>query len=128
SARARIGEISGVGPVPEIAGVTAGGMPERDKCIHVLVGHSLAEGPGVNPLGDEALALMRHDFDTTICRCEGAWDNEGDAPQKDLSRHTRSLRRAGRTDAIQYAIPDSGPVAAIYAGTHSVRLIIAQET
>lgn len=41
--------------VPEIAGVSAGGMPERVKCLHVLVGHSLAEGPGANRLGDEAL-------------------------------------------------------------------------
>jgi len=128
SARARIGEISGVGPVPEIAGVTAGGMPERVKCIHVLVGHSLAEGPGVNPLGDEALAAMRHEFDPTVCRCEGAWDTERDAPQKDLSRHTRRLRRAGRTNPIQYTEPGSGPVAAIDAGTNSVRLLIAQET
>jgi hypothetical protein len=35
--------------------VTAGGMPYRVKCLHVLVAHSLAAGPGVNPLGDEAL-------------------------------------------------------------------------
>jgi hypothetical protein len=38
--------------------VTAGGMPERVKCLHVLVAHALAVGPGVNPLGDEALALL----------------------------------------------------------------------
>jgi uncharacterized protein len=37
---------------------TAGGMPDRVKCLHVLVGHSLAAGPGVNPFGDEALALL----------------------------------------------------------------------
>ncbi len=37
---------------------TAGGMPRRVKCLHVLVAHSLAAGPGVNPFGDEALALM----------------------------------------------------------------------
>lgn len=36
--------------------VTAGGMPDRVKCLHVLVAHSLAVGPGVNPLGDEAIA------------------------------------------------------------------------
>lgn len=35
-----------------------GGMPDRVKCLHVLVAHSLAVGPGVNPLGDEALALL----------------------------------------------------------------------
>jgi hypothetical protein len=35
--------------------VTAGGMPNRVKCLHVLVAHSLAVGPGVNPLGDDAV-------------------------------------------------------------------------
>ena len=34
-----------------------GGMPGRVKCLHALVAHSLAVGPGVNPFGDEALAL-----------------------------------------------------------------------
>ena len=52
AARAEIGE------VPEIAGVSAGGMPDRVKCLHVLVAHSLVAGPGVNPLGDEALAML----------------------------------------------------------------------
>jgi hypothetical protein len=37
---------------------SAGGMPDRVKCLHVLVGHSLAAGPGVNPLGDEALEAL----------------------------------------------------------------------
>lgn len=44
--------------VPEIAGTSAGGMPGRVKCLHVLVAHALAAGPGVNPLGDEALAML----------------------------------------------------------------------
>ncbi len=44
--------------VEEIAGITAGGMPSRVKCLHVLVGHALAAGPGLNPFGDEALALL----------------------------------------------------------------------
>jgi hypothetical protein len=39
-------------------GVSAGGMPGRVKCLHVLVAHSLAVGAGVNPLGDEALAML----------------------------------------------------------------------
>ena len=45
--------------VPEIAGISAGGMPTRVKCLHALVGHALAAGPGVNPFGDEALAVLR---------------------------------------------------------------------
>ena len=36
--------------------VTAGGMPDRVKCLHVHIAHSLAVGPGVNPFGDEAIA------------------------------------------------------------------------
>jgi hypothetical protein len=44
--------------VPEIDGISAGGMPDRVKCLHVLVAHALAAGPGVNPLGDEALAAL----------------------------------------------------------------------
>jgi len=44
-----------IGEVPEIVGVSAGGMPDRVKCLHVLAAHSLAEGRGVNPLGDEVL-------------------------------------------------------------------------
>lgn len=47
-----------LGHVEEIAGISAGGMPTRVKCLHVLVGHSLAKGPGVNPLGDKALAML----------------------------------------------------------------------
>lgn len=39
--------------------VTAGGMPERVKCLHALLAHSLAVGPGVNPFGDETLSLVR---------------------------------------------------------------------
>src|SRR5690606_32586707 len=34
-----------LGEVPEIAGISAGGMPTRVKCLHVLVGHALAAGP-----------------------------------------------------------------------------------
>jgi uncharacterized protein len=43
-----------LGDVAEIAGVSAGGMPTRVKCLHALLAHALAAGPGVNPLGDEA--------------------------------------------------------------------------
>lgn len=42
-----------LGDVPEIAGTSAGGMPTRVKCLHALLAHALAAGPGVNPLGDE---------------------------------------------------------------------------
>lgn len=47
-----------LGHVPEIEGISAGGMPTRVKCLHVLVGHALAAGEGVNPLGDEAVRAL----------------------------------------------------------------------
>jgi hypothetical protein len=47
-----------IADVPEIAGTSAGGMPARVKCLHVLAAHALAAGPEVNPLGDETLAML----------------------------------------------------------------------
>jgi hypothetical protein len=55
---AYLGRREGHEAVAEIAGISAGGMPTRVKCLHVLVAHALAAGPGVNPLGDEALAAL----------------------------------------------------------------------
>ena len=60
-ARAEIGE------VPEIAGISAGGMPDRVKCLHVLAGQSLAQGRGVNPLGDEVLDRLGEWWSTGPC-------------------------------------------------------------
>ncbi len=53
--------------VPEIEGISAGGMPTRVKCLHALIGHSLAAGPGVNPIGD--LALEACAWQPTRCAC-----------------------------------------------------------
>ncbi|WP_147918204.1 DUF501 domain-containing protein [Ruania zhangjianzhongii] len=58
-----------LGEVAEIEGISAGGMPTRVKCLHVLVAHSLAVGPGVNPLGDEALELIAHVWRPDRCTC-----------------------------------------------------------
>ena len=43
---------AGLEPLPPGA-QSAGGMPDRVKCLHALVAHELAE-PGVNPLGRQA--------------------------------------------------------------------------
>lgn len=58
-----------LGDVPEIHGISAGGMPDRVKCLHVLTGHALASGPGVNPFGDEALDLISHQWSPDRCTC-----------------------------------------------------------
>jgi hypothetical protein len=63
--------------VPEIAGISAGGMPDRVKCLHVLAGQSLAQGRGVNPLGDEVLDLLGDWWTSGPCVDP---DAAGDAP------------------------------------------------
>lgn len=57
-----------LGAVPEIAGISAGGMPDRVKCLHVLAGQALAQGRGVNPLGDEVLELIGDWWVAGACR------------------------------------------------------------
>ena len=57
--------------VPEIDGISAGGMPDRVKCLHVLAGQSLAQGRGINPLGDEVLDLLGHWWGEGPCVTDG---------------------------------------------------------
>ena len=64
---AYLADRAGFGDVPEIDGISAGGMPERVKCLHALAAHALAAGPGVNPIGDAALA--RSDWSPDRCTC-----------------------------------------------------------
>ena len=52
-----------------IAGISAGGMPTRVKCLHALVAQSLVMGLGVNAIGDDVLRRISRDFDPTVCRC-----------------------------------------------------------
>ncbi len=64
-----IADREGIESVEEIAGISAGGMPSRVKCLHALAGHALAAGPGINPIGD--LALERADWSPLVCECVG---------------------------------------------------------
>lgn len=57
----------GLEPVDEISGISAGGMPNRVKCLHALVGHALAAGPGVNLVGD--IALEECSWSPKVCAC-----------------------------------------------------------
>lgn len=54
--------------VGEIRNFSAGGMPDRVKCLHALVGHSLAKGPGVNLIGD--IALLSLPWSAAQCECQ----------------------------------------------------------
>ncbi|MFV0494726.1 DUF501 domain-containing protein [Mycobacterium sp.] len=52
---------------------SGGGMPDRVKCLHVLIAHSLAKGPGVNPFGDEALVLLAGESGPAAALLGGRW-------------------------------------------------------
>jgi hypothetical protein len=65
--QAYLADREGYGHVDEIDGISAGGMPTRVKCLHALAGHALAAGPGVNPIGDRALAMSTWSPDRCVC-------------------------------------------------------------
>jgi hypothetical protein len=64
---AYLSDRAGFGHVEEIEGISAGGMPTRVKCLHALAAHALAAGPGVNPIGDRALALGSWSPERCVC-------------------------------------------------------------
>lgn len=98
--RADVARHSGTGEVPEVDGISAGGLPNRVKCLHALVGHALVAGPGINPAGDRALLEMRR---RGLIGAE-----ESFLSADDLAERARMQR-----------------VAAIDCGTNSIRLLIA---
>lgn len=66
------------GDVPEIDGISSGGMPTRVKCLHALAGQALAEGPGINPVADEVLATIPGAVLDLVCRCAEEADDAAD--------------------------------------------------
>lgn len=74
-----LAERRSLGEVAEIEGISAGGMPQRVKCLHVLVGQSLACGPDVNPFGDEALEEVGAWWEPRSCAGDRAEDSRGTA-------------------------------------------------
>jgi hypothetical protein len=74
----------GVAPLPP-GTQSAGGMPERVKCLHALAAHALA-APGVNPLGAEAV------------QAAGPWWQAGPcvAAHPDVAHDEGRRREAGR--------------------------------
>jgi hypothetical protein len=65
--RSYLADREGLGEVEETAGISAGGMPDRVKCLHALLAHALAAGPGINPLGDEVRDLLGTWWDSGPC-------------------------------------------------------------
>ena len=100
---------AGVEPLPP-GTQSAGGMPERVKCLHALVAHELAAA-GVNPFGAEALEAV------------GAWWLSGPCVGEPvLTSRVRALcRRALRPGRRAVTCR----VAAVDCGTNSLRLLLA---
>lgn len=71
--RERIRLISGTDEVPEIENISAGGMPTRVKCLHAVIGHTLAVGCGINPMGDWGLDEITDWWTPQVCACEPSW-------------------------------------------------------
>ena len=86
---------AGVEPLPP-GTQSAGGMPERVKCLHALVAHELAV-PGGNPFGREAAAAA------------GQWWAEGPCvPLPATARADAAHEEAGRTEAPSAEAPPHG--------------------
>jgi hypothetical protein len=68
--RAAAARVAGVAPLPP-GTQSAGGMPDRVKCLHALAAHELAV-PGANPLGREAVALAGSWWRAGPCVCGAA--------------------------------------------------------
>jgi hypothetical protein len=78
--RARLGHAVEMKQVAEIEHVSAGGMPHRVKCLHSLVAHALARGPGVNPLGDETLTRLAAWWSAGPCVSSGDPQHRSNLP------------------------------------------------
>lgn len=99
--RAQIAAEQGTGPVAQIEGISAGGMPTRVKCLHALAAQALASGRGVNPLGDEVVAELGR-FWTNPCHPEHVEPERPAVPQNpddsDDSEHPDDSGRPGSSE------------------------------
>jgi hypothetical protein len=66
--RSYLAERESIEVVDELKEISAGGMPNRVKCLHALAAHSLAVGEGINPIGD--LAVANSDWKIEKCQCD----------------------------------------------------------
>jgi hypothetical protein len=85
----------GLEPLPS-GTQSAGGMPDRVKCLHALVAHELAV-PGANPLGREALDAAGPWWSLGSCLPGGRPPVPPDASAPGPDRKGRDRIRLGRT-------------------------------
>lgn len=109
-----------------ILDISAGGMPDRVKCLHALLAQTLVMGKGVNPIGDIVLNRIVDEFDPSVCRCTIPWiDDVSDDASKvsdDVSKDVSKVSKISKCEVSNKSVC----VAAIDCGTNSIRLKIAR--
>lgn len=119
-----------------ILDISAGGMPDRVKCLHALLAQTLVMGKGVNPIGDIVLNRIVDEFNPSVCRCTIPWidDASDDASKvsddvsKDVSKVSKNACEASKVSKVSKCEVSNKSVcvAAIDCGTNSIRLKIAR--
>lgn len=118
-----------------ILDISAGGMPDRVKCLHALLAQTLVMGKGVNPIGDIVLNRIVDEFDSSVCRCTIPWiDDVSDDASNDVSDDasydaskvsddvSKDVNKVSKCEVSNKSVC----VAAIDCGTNSIRLKIAR--
>lgn len=109
-----------------ILDISAGGMPDRVKCLHALLAQTLVMGKGVNPIGDIVLNRIVDEFNPSVCRCTIPWidDASYDASKvsDDVSKDVSKVSKISKCEVSNKSVC----VAAIDCGTNSIRLKIAR--
>lgn len=125
-----------------ILDISAGGMPDRVKCLHALLAQTLVMGKGVNPIGDIVLNRIVDEFNPSVCRCTIPWiddvsddasddasevsDGDSDGMSKDVSKDVSKVSKDVNKVSKCEVSNKSVCVAAIDCGTNSIRLKIAR--
>ncbi len=118
-----------------ILDISAGGMPDRVKCLHALLAQTLVMGKGVNPIGDIVLNRIVDEFDPSVCRCTIPWiddvsddasDDVSDDASYDASKVSDDVSKDVNKVSKCEVSNKSVCVAAIDCGTNSIRLKIAR--
>ena len=94
-----------LGDVPEISGVSAGGMPTRVKCLHALVGHSLAATYTRNEAMTRVAAIDCGTNSIRLLVADGHIGEDGRPHLADLTRQMRIVRLGQGVDARGYLDP-----------------------
>lgn len=110
-----------------ILDISAGGMPDRVKCLHALLAQTLVMGKGVNPIGDIVLNRIVDEFNPSVCRCTIPWiDDVSDDVSDDASKVSDDVSKDVNKVSKCEVSNKSVCVAAIDCGTNSIRLKIAR--